>query len=247
MSLPSRGGNHAVSAMNITTVLQEIKQAQDNLRHGYEQALGEVRAGHKQTCWIWYVWPCLAPVRTTSKPQYSLPNLEAASAYLKDKVLRTRLREITEVAVEHLNGGMKAELLLGGFTDAHKFHESVTCFAIAAAELGDQVLVKLFISAVQAFNGKLEGKVMEYITNNCGLRKYHGIKTSQELSDMLATCPKACCQWNLVGPVHGGIARFDQIRDKERFKDHAHNHDEQATCRPRSRLMHLRKASLSGS
>lgn len=244
MSLPSRGASCVGNAIRAAPVLMEIKQAQDGQKHGYQQALGEMRAGQKQTCWIWYIWPCLAPVRTTAKPQYSLPNFEATLAYLKDKVLCARLREITEVAVVHLNNGIKPGLLFGGLTDAHKFHESVTCFAITAAEARDHTLAKLFMTAVEAFDGKLEERVMDYIINECGFSKYHGIKTSQHFFDMLATCPKVHFHWNLVGPVAGGVTMFGQLQDKERLKCQAHSHFQQAADPRGSKLSHSHKSFL---
>lgn len=226
--------------MTAAAVLKEIRQAQDGEKHGYQQALGEMRAGRKQTCWIWYVWPCMAPVRTTTKPQYSLPSFEAAIAYIRDRMLSARLREITGVAVAHLSAGATPEQLFGGFTDAHKFHECVTCFAVAAAEAGDHGLAKLFAAALEAFDGKLEETVMGYITNDCGLRKYSDVGTSRQFSDVLAACPRAQFHWNLVGPGVG-VTTMDPLRDKEQANGQQPGGVEQVACQSGSRNVHFRK------
>lgn len=170
-------------------VLATIKAAQGQKRNGYAQALGEIQDGHKQSCWIWYVWPCLAKVRTTSRPQFSLPDLDAALQYLKDPVLAGRLEEITEVALEHLRGGVKPVTLFGGSIDAIKFHETVTGFAIAAMEGKDLLHARLFLSVLEALGGNLEKTTMDYIVREVGLRRYYGIATSAELFDMLGEAP----------------------------------------------------------
>ena len=57
-----------------------------------------VKTGH----WIWYIWPTLKGVRTTSRPDLILQQLSDAQAYLKHPVLAQRLVEITRIAIDHL-------------------------------------------------------------------------------------------------------------------------------------------------
>ena len=59
-----------------------------------------------------------------SRPQFLLPDLEAARLYLKEPVLKARLCEITTAATVHLRAaGMDARALFGGGGDWRKFHE----------------------------------------------------------------------------------------------------------------------------
>lgn len=166
-------------------VLAEIKAAQEQKRNGYAQALSEICAGQKRTCWMWYIWPSLAKVRTTSKPQFSLPSIDAACDYLHDPLLAQRLTEITEAALAHLRAGVPPVRLFGGI-DSRKFHEVATCFAVAALENGDLVQARLFMAAVQAMGGELEQKTMEYVIGEVMLTRYRGIHTSYELSAKVA-------------------------------------------------------------
>merc|ERR1711907_887866 len=84
-----------VAKNETSRVLADTLKAQDK-RPGYEQALKEIKMGRKSGHWIWYIWPCLKPLRPgTSRPQYLLPDLEAARVYLKNQTLRQRLCEIT--------------------------------------------------------------------------------------------------------------------------------------------------------
>lgn len=136
----------------------------------------------KQTHWIWYVWPCLAPVRETSRPHFSLPDFHTALAYLMDPVLRERLLEITSIALQHLKRGVRPVRLFGSSTDAAKFHETCTCFALAGAHLHDLETASLCSEAVQAMaGGELEPKTMQYIAGSGGFPQYGGIATVGQL------------------------------------------------------------------
>ena len=129
-------------------VIDGIRAAQENgLMHGsrhlppYSTALSEMRAGRKQSHWIWYVWPSLAVVRPhVQLPQYLLPNLAAACLYLEQTDLRNRLIQITAAATSHLQAGVPPEELFGvqHRHDAPKFHETLTAFAIAARLCGER-------------------------------------------------------------------------------------------------------------
>lgn len=177
-------GRSMMSTTSADKVLAEIKKAQENSRNGFAQALGEIRAGEKQSCWIWWVWPSLEKVRTTSRPQYSLPDLDAARQYLADPLLSSRLDEVTGAALKHLRNGVKPGKLFGGSTDAAKFHETATCFAVAAMESEDPHHVRIFLEVLEALGGTLEEKTMRYIVSELGLQRFKGIVTAAELSAM---------------------------------------------------------------
>jgi hypothetical protein len=44
----------------------------------FEQALREITAGRKASHWMWYIWPSLTGIRTTSKPDLMIPDLQVA-------------------------------------------------------------------------------------------------------------------------------------------------------------------------
>eukprot|EP00039_Didymoeca_costata_P024939 m.11914 g.11914 ORF g.11914 m.11914 type:complete len:75 (+) comp4554_c0_seq1:362-586(+) len=50
-------------------VLALIRKAQDGQLRDvpYKDALAEIKMGHKKSHWIWYVWPALGTVRSTSR------------------------------------------------------------------------------------------------------------------------------------------------------------------------------------
>ena len=134
--------------------LEVVLAAQADGRAGYATALREIQAGRKSSHWIWYVWPVLKGVRSTSKPQFEIPSLEYADAWLRHPTLGPRLCEITSAAASQLEGGVKAEQLFGSRVDAFKFHNCMTLFQVAAAAQSEQNTEAqvLFDRAMQALN-----------------------------------------------------------------------------------------------
>ena len=58
----------------------------------YAQALAEIRAGRKQTHWMWFVFPQLAALgRSPTARRYGLSGLAEAQAYFDHPVLGPRL------------------------------------------------------------------------------------------------------------------------------------------------------------
>ncbi len=95
----------------------------------YERALSELRAGHKRSHWMWFVFPQIAGLGSSAMAQqYAIGSLEEARAYLVDPVLGVRLRDCAR-ALLGLRG-VSAEAVLGA-VDALKLRSSMTLFARA--------------------------------------------------------------------------------------------------------------------
>jgi len=109
--------------------LDRFLTAQDG---DYARALAELRAGRKETHWIWYVLPQLRGLGTSSyATRYGIASAAEARAYLAHPVLGTRLRE----CVAAMNGlvDRSAEDVLGK-VDAAKFRSCLTLFGHVAPE-----------------------------------------------------------------------------------------------------------------
>ncbi len=66
----------------------------------YAQALEEVKAGHKQGHWIWYVFPQMKGLgHSEISEYYGINGREEAKAYIEHPILRKRLVEICEVVL----------------------------------------------------------------------------------------------------------------------------------------------------
>ena len=96
----------------------------------YDTAIAELRAGRKQSHWIWYILPQLRGLgKSEMSVRYGLRSLAEAKAYLAHPVLGARLRE----CVRTLNAlpGSDPVAVLGGI-DALKLRSCLTVFAEAS-------------------------------------------------------------------------------------------------------------------
>ena len=91
----------------------------------YAQALQEVKAGHKQGHWIWYVFPQMKGLGKSEISEfYGIDGREEAKAYIEHPVLRERLVEICEAV---LNSETSVYDIFG--SDAIKVRSCILLFA----------------------------------------------------------------------------------------------------------------------
>jgi len=96
----------------------------------FEQVVAELRAGAKASHWMWFVFPQLAGLGSSSTARaYALSGLDEAQAYLAHPVLGPRLREAAELAAA-VEGRTASEVF--GYPDDLKLRSSMTLFARAA-------------------------------------------------------------------------------------------------------------------
>jgi len=111
--------------------LERFVTAQEPVLAG---VLQELRAGHKTSHWMWFVFPQLQGLGLSPTARfYALSGLEEARAYLAHRVLGPRLRECTQL-VNAVQGRSASEIF--GTPDDLKFRSSMTLFARAATEAG---------------------------------------------------------------------------------------------------------------
>ena len=91
----------------------------------YAQALQEVKAGHKQGHWIWYVFPQMKGLGKSEISEfYGINGREEAKAYIEHPVLRERLVEICDAV---LNSETSVYDIFG--IDAIKVRSCILLFA----------------------------------------------------------------------------------------------------------------------
>lgn len=94
----------------------------------FDQALAELRAGQKQSHWMWYVFPQIAGLGSSpTSRHYAIRGGDEATAYLAHPVLGPRLVACCE-ALLALPPGTPAEHVLG-WPDHLKLRSSATLFA----------------------------------------------------------------------------------------------------------------------
>jgi uncharacterized protein (DUF1810 family) len=135
--------------------LQRFLDAQSPV---YDQALEELKAGSKQSHWMWFVFPQHRGLGSSHKAQfYGIECLDEARAYQKHPVLGARLHECTTAVLRHT--GKSASQILG-VPDDLKFFSCMTLFSEAAPQ---ELVFRLALQAF--FNGSKDPETLRL----CGL------------------------------------------------------------------------------
>ncbi len=128
----------------------DLQRFVDAQRGVYAQAEAELRAGRKESHWMWYVFPQIQGLgRSSMSQRYAISSLKEAKAYLDHPILGPRLRECTRLVTAVQNRSIEDVF---GYPDGLKFRSSMTLFARAADDnqIFTQALSKYFRSEVDA-------------------------------------------------------------------------------------------------
>lgn len=110
--------------MKTHTSLNRFLDAQST---SYEQALSEIKSGHKRSHWMWFIFPQLQGLGYSETARfYAINDLQEAELYLQHPVLGPRLIEISK-AMLALEGKTANQVL--GNPDDLKLKSSMTLFA----------------------------------------------------------------------------------------------------------------------
>ena len=119
--------------------LARFHAAQDSGHPSFADALRELRAGHKTSHWIWYVFPQLRGLGSSPMAtRYGLAGADEAAAYARDPVLGHRLATAAAAVRAHVAADLPAparlEHVMGSHIDAVKLVSSMTLFARVARD-----------------------------------------------------------------------------------------------------------------
>lgn len=121
--------------------LQRFVDAQNPV---YARVCAELRAGCKESHWMWFVFPQLRGLgRSAMAMRFGIAGREEGAAYLRHAVLGTRLRQCAQL-VNQVEGRSVEQIF--GYPDNLKFHSSMTLFARVAedADVFETALRKYF-------------------------------------------------------------------------------------------------------
>ena len=108
--------------------LQRFLDAQTST---YPQACAELAAGEKRSHWMWFIFPQIQGLGSSSMARrYAITDLAEAKLYLAHPVLGIRLRECTQL-VNAVQGRSLDQIF--GYPDDLKFHSCMTLFSRADA------------------------------------------------------------------------------------------------------------------
>ncbi|MDO8978973.1 MAG: DUF1810 domain-containing protein [Afipia sp.] len=119
----------------------------------YPRVVSELRAGRKQSHWMWFIFPQIEGLGHSAMAQtYAIGSRAEAVAYLDHPVLGPRLRECTRL-VNAIDG--KDIYAILGSPDDMKFKSSMTLFAKVAADNSD------FVAALHKYyNGEFDAETI---------------------------------------------------------------------------------------
>ncbi len=122
----------------------------------YAQALSELRAGEKRSHWMWFVFPQVAGLGSSSTSRhYAIKDAAEARAYLAHPILGPRLLECTRAVLDLQDRSARQVF---GPVDELKFRSSMTLFA--ALEGADPV----FRQALEKyFAGQQDQRTLELL------------------------------------------------------------------------------------
>lgn len=126
---------------NIRDPLQRFLDAQESM---IEVALEELRAGRKQSHWMWFVFPQIAGLgQSEMARRFAIRDRNEAEAYLAHPELGPRLRECCEALLSN-RAGAATDIL--GCPDDNKLRSCMTLFAAVAKDpaLFERVLERFF-------------------------------------------------------------------------------------------------------
>lgn len=121
----------------------------------YDAALREIKAGHKRTHWMWYIFPQIAGLGFSSTAQfYAISSMQEAKDYYAHPVLGKRLVEISEalLALDTSDAGA-----VMGYPDDLKLRSSMTLFLAASGDAVFQRVLDKF------YSGKPDSKTLSIL------------------------------------------------------------------------------------
>lgn len=97
-----------------------------------EDVCAELRAGCKQSHWMWFIFPQLRGLGHSAMAQhYGIASRAEALAYWQHPLLGPRLRQCMQLLLDHAD--LSAQDMLGSI-DALKLHSCATLFAAVAPQ-----------------------------------------------------------------------------------------------------------------
>ncbi|OXB03290.1 DUF1810 domain-containing protein [Flavobacterium pectinovorum] len=143
----------------LDTDLMRFLDAQNKL---YLTALSEIKKGKKQTHWMWFIFPQIKGLGTSSIANYyAINDLKEAGEFLQHPVLAKHLIEISKLLLTFKRKSIESIL---GDLDARKLRSSMSLFS--QVENADPVFKEVLDTF---FSGQLDSQTLSLINSNIKL------------------------------------------------------------------------------
>ena len=138
--------------MNDPFDLQRFVEAQAQV---YPRVVAELSGGHKQSHWMWFIFPQLAGLGFSVMAQrFAIASRDEAIAYLRHEILGPRLLECTQL-VNAVQGKTIRQIL--GSPDDLKYRSSMTLFAAVSSEPEFRAAIDKY------YSGEVDPKTLELL------------------------------------------------------------------------------------
>ena len=140
----------------LDTDLMRFLDAQNKL---YLTALSEIKKGKKQTHWMWFIFPQIKGLGTSSIANYyAINDLKEAGEFLQHPVLAKHLIEISKLLLTFKRKSIESIL---GDLDARKLRSSMSLFS--QVENADPVFKEVLDTF---FSGQLDSQTLSLINSS---------------------------------------------------------------------------------
>lgn len=124
----------------------------------FDIALAEIKAGRKQSHWMWFIFPQIDGLGFSSTAKlYAIKDINEARAYMENEYLRKNLITICNALLELETSDPD---YVFGYPDNMKLQSSMTLFNVVAPDVDvfQKVLDKYF-------DGKIDERTIEILKN----------------------------------------------------------------------------------
>lgn len=134
----------------------------DAQKRDFETALQEIRAGHKRSHWMWYIFPQIRGLGFSSISRYyAIVDLKEATDFLEDPYLGRNLQTISQ-ALLALDTNDPYQVF--GSPDDLKLCSSMTLFERAAESAGQDEAREIFSEVLEKYySGRRDRKTLDML------------------------------------------------------------------------------------
>lgn len=144
--------------MNSPFTLDHFLAAQEPV---YRDVLAELRAGRKQSHWMWFIFPQLEGLGASDTARrYALRSVDEAVQYLRHFTLGSRFRECVTL-VNQVEGRTASDIF--GSPDDLKYRSSLTLFTLAAWKLAAPGNDLFLDSLDNYYDGQFDPRTLELL------------------------------------------------------------------------------------
>src|SRR3954451_22554962 len=107
----------------------DLERFHDGYRRDFDQALSEIHRGRKRSHWMWFIFPQVAGLGSSSTAaHYAIRDRAEAEAFLADPVLGDGYRRLVDAVWQQVVGADVTIRALFGRPDDQKLVSSLTLF-----------------------------------------------------------------------------------------------------------------------